>query len=61
MRESYFGRHIPTDIYGFSKYVIAKDIESVRRNIYNLRVFGIFGKYEDYKRRVISNNICQTS
>ena len=57
MREEYFGRHIPSDIYGFSKYVIAKDIEAIPRNIFNLRVFGIFGKYEDYNRRFISNNI----
>ena len=59
MKEEYFGKHIPSDIYGFSKYVIAKDIESVSRNIYNLRVFGIYGRYEDYKRRFISNNICR--
>ena len=59
MKENYFGKHIPSDLYGFSKYVIAKDIESLHRNIYNLRVFGIYGKYEDYKRRFISNNICR--
>ena len=59
MKEEYFGKHIPSDIYGFSKYVIAKDIESKYRNIYNLRLFGIYGKYEDYKRRFISNNICR--
>ena len=59
MKESYFGKYIPSDLYGFSKYVIAKDIESFHRNIYNLRVFGIYGKYEDYKRRFISNNICR--
>jgi UDP-glucose 4-epimerase len=59
MKEEYFGKHIPSDIYGFSKYVIAKDIESKYRNIYNLRVFGSYGKYEDYKRRFISNNICR--
>lgn len=57
MKEEYFGKHIPSDTYGFSKYVIAKDIESKHRNIYNLRLFGIYGKYEDYKRRFISNNI----
>ena len=57
MKEDYFGVHIPQDMYGFSKYVIAKDIESRHRNIYNLRVFGIYGKYEDFKRRFISNNI----
>lgn len=59
MREDYFGKYIPSDIYGFSKFVIAKDIENLHRNLYNLRVFGIYGKYEDYKRRFISNNICR--
>ena len=49
----------PINIYGYSKYEIAKNIESRHRNIYNLRVFGIYGKYEDYKRRFISNNICR--
>lgn len=59
MKEEYFGKHIPSDIYGFSKYVIAKDIEKEHRNIINLRLFGIYGKYENYKRRFISNNICR--
>ena len=59
MKEDYFGKYIPNDLYGFSKYVIAKDIESIHRNIFNLRVFGIYGKYEDFKRRFISNNICR--
>ncbi|MBF0436867.1 MAG: NAD(P)-dependent oxidoreductase [Magnetococcales bacterium] len=59
MKEEYFRSCIPMDIYGFSKYVIANDIENRPRNIYNLRVFGIFGPYENYKRRFISNNICR--
>jgi len=59
MKESYFGEHVPADVYGFAKYVIAKDIESRHRNLYNLRVFGIYGKYENHKRRFISNNICR--
>ncbi len=59
MKEEYFGRNMPSDIYGLSKYVIAKDIENKPRNIYNLRLFGIYGKYENYKRRFISNNICR--
>ena len=55
MKENYFGKYIPvkSDIYSFSKYQIAKDIESKKKNIYNLRGFGIFGKYEDYRRRFI--------
>ena len=61
MKEDYFNKYIPSksDIYGYSKYEIAKDILKKKRNIYNLRVFGIFGKYEDYRRRLISNNICR--
>jgi UDP-glucose 4-epimerase len=59
MDESYFKKHIPTDIYGFSKYVIARDIETNPANIYNLRVWGIYGKYENHSRRFISNNICR--
>jgi GDP-L-fucose synthase len=59
MTEDYFGKHVPADVYGFSKYVAALDIESRPRNIYNLRVFGIYGKYEDTKRRFITNNICR--
>ena len=61
MNEDYFNKHIPSkeDIYGYSKYEIAKDILNRKRNIYNLRAFGIFGKYEDYRRRLISNIICR--
>ena len=61
MKEEYFDKYVPSksDIYGYSKYEIAKDILKKKRNIYNLRVFGIFGKYEDYRRRLISNNICR--
>lgn len=59
MSEDYFDRFMPSDIYGFSKYVMGKDIERVSRNLINLRVFGIYGKHENYKRRFISNNICR--
>jgi GDP-L-fucose synthase len=58
MKESYFGENVPTDTYGLSKFVVSKDIEKDHRNIINLRVLGIFGKYEDYSRRFLSNNIC---
>jgi len=59
MEESYFNTYVPDDIYGLSKYVIANDVENSRDNAVNLRVFGIFGRYEDYRRRFISNNICR--
>jgi UDP-glucose 4-epimerase len=59
MTEEYFLENIPSDIYGMSKFVASRDIEKNPRNIINFRVFGIFGKYEDYTRRFISNNICR--
>jgi GDP-L-fucose synthase len=59
MTEEYFGKFIPLDELGFCKYVIGKYIEN-SVNIIDLRVFGIFGKYEDYAIRFISNAICKT-
>lgn len=59
MPETYFGTHIPKDDHGFSKYIIGKLLPSLE-NVYDLRVFGIYGKYEDYSIRFISNAICKT-
>lgn len=59
VREDDFGTFIPSDEHGFSKYIIAKYIEKLD-NIIELRIFGIFGKYEDYAIRFISNAICKT-
>lgn len=59
MKESYFDVHVPVDEGGFSKYIISRYIQQVD-NIVELRVFGIFGKYEDYAIRFISNAICKT-
>jgi GDP-L-fucose synthase len=56
MREDHFGAHIPADDYGFSKYVCSRFIEN-SNNIFNLRIFGMFGKYEDYGFKFISNAI----
>lgn len=60
MSETYFGQNIPADTYGISKFCIAKDIEKSSHDIINLRVFGVFGEYEDHTRRFISNNICES-
>ena len=60
MKESHFPIEpvFPKDIYSLSKYTISKlNTLSKAKNIYNLRVFGIYGPYEDFKRRLISNNI----
>jgi UDP-glucose 4-epimerase len=60
MNESYFGKSVPVDTYGLAKFMIASVLEdSDPRKFKNLRVFGIYGKYEDYSRRFISNNICR--
>lgn len=59
MKEEYFDTSVPVDEHGFSKYLIAKQIEQ-SNNTVELRVFGIFGKYEDYAIRFISNAICKT-
>jgi len=58
VREDYFDSSVPTDPYGFSKYICAKYIARSDR-IVNLRLFGVFGKYEDYSVRFISNACCR--
>jgi nucleoside-diphosphate-sugar epimerase len=55
--EDRLGRSIPTDPYGFSKYVISKYIEEENDKLYCLRLFGVFGRYEDYEYKFISNAI----
>lgn len=60
MKEPYFGKNVPGDTYGISKYCIARDIERSPYDFINLRVFGIFGEYEDHTRRFITNNICSS-
>ncbi len=53
MREDYLDKNVPKDDYGFSKYMISKDIID-RENLINLRLFGVFGKYEDEFRFISS-------
>jgi len=58
VREDYFDTRVPRDAYGFSKYICARYIERSDR-IVNLRLFGVFGAYEDYTVRFISNACCR--
>ncbi len=58
VREEYFDTRVPRDAYGFSKYICAKCVEHSER-IVNLRLFGVFGAYEDYTVRFISNACCR--
>ncbi|HLJ48814.1 MAG TPA: NAD(P)-dependent oxidoreductase [Bryobacteraceae bacterium] len=56
--EECFDANVPTDGYGHSKYLIAKAIERTDR-FYNLRLFGVFGKHEDWRIRFISHACCR--
>lgn len=58
LREEQFGESIPVDELGLYKYLVGKFAEYNDR-IVDLRIFGIYGKYEDYSIRFISNMICK--
>lgn len=58
MSEDAFGRTIPTSEYGLAKYTMNKIARS-SSNIYNLRLFGIFGKYELWNIKFLSNLCCK--
>jgi len=59
MKEEYFDVHVPEDETGYYKYLCAKYAEQCPK-IIELRPFGVFGKYEDWEIRFISNAICKT-
>ncbi len=58
MEENYAGLNIPVDDHGLCKYTIFQQSKNWN-NFVDLRIFGIFGKYEDYSIRFISNAICK--
>lgn len=58
VKEEDFGKRMPVDEYGFYKYICSKYIEEVN-DIVCLRIFGLWGKYEDWRYRFISNAICR--
>lgn len=58
VKEEDFDKRVPADDYGYYKYLCSKYIENTE-GIVNLRIFGLFGKYEDYRYRFISNAICK--
>lgn len=58
VKESDFDQVVPQEKFFFYKYICSKYIEKADK-IINLRLFGIFGKYEDYEVRFISNAICR--
>lgn len=54
--EDEWGQYIPEDSYGLSK-VITQEIVKREPKMINLRLFGIYGPYEDYRYKFISNAI----
>lgn len=57
-REIDFGKCVPSDDYSFYKYVCAQYAEQVDY-VTHLRLFSVFGKYEDSGIRFISKSILQ--
>lgn len=58
IREENFGRSIPVEYYGLEKYVMNLHARE-SKNTYNLRLFGVFGKYEQWQYKFISNLCCK--
>lgn len=56
--EDQIGLRCGKDDHSFCKYVVHKRIEALS-NVIDLNIFGIFGKYEDWEIRFISNAICK--
>lgn len=56
--EDDYKKSVPVDEYAFAKYVMARYAEEVDY-ITHLRFFGVYGRYEDYETRFISNAICK--
>ena len=51
-------KNLGKDDHSFCKYVVHKQIDHLD-NFIDLNIFGIFGKYEDYAIRFISNACCK--
>lgn len=54
VKESEFGKSIPTDDYGLYKY-LCSEIIWAHPKIVSLRLFGVFGEHEEYSFRFISS------
>lgn len=58
IKEDDFDKYVPEDQYGFYKYICSKYVEKTDF-ITHIRLFGVYGKYERYETRFISNAICR--
>ncbi|HWA35546.1 MAG TPA: NAD(P)-dependent oxidoreductase [Cyclobacteriaceae bacterium] len=59
VKEEHFGTYIPKDEHGYNKYIFGLLFPHYE-NVIDFRIFSIFGKYEDYAIRFISNMICKS-
>ena len=61
--ETALGDSVPEDEHGLSKYAIARFLQAGApahgADVVELRLFGVYGRYEDYGIRFISNAICR--
>ena len=58
IHEEEFRDHIPVTEYGLAKYTM-NQLAQGSNNIYNLRLFGVFGKYELWQIKFLSNLCCK--
>jgi len=58
-KEEEIGNCIGSDEHCFCKYMVHQQIKELD-NFVDLNIFGIFGKYEDWEIRFISNAICKS-
>jgi len=56
IKESQFGQVVPEDDYGLAKYICSL-ISKSSPKVITLRLFGVYGKNEDYRRKFISNAV----
>lgn len=60
-KEEELGKYLPTHTqYGFGKYIMNSETNR-SNNIYNLRLFGVYGKYENWQTCFISNLCCKAA
>jgi UDP-glucose 4-epimerase len=57
VREDEFDRAVPSDQYGYAKYLVRKHCE-LTPGLVNLSLFGVFGSFEDWRLRFLSNACC---
>ena len=60
MSEAFFDVHVPTDQYGLSKYTMTRYAHK-SSNIYNLRLFGVMGEWDDWRYRFVSLACCKAA